>query len=342
MFNFLIKPFLFLLHPEIAHKIGIFTARFIGWLYRFHMWIGIKSPQNLRVETPFGRLSNPVGLAAGFDKNAEALWGWEALGFGFVEVGTATPLAQDGNPRPRLFRFVKHRALVNKMGFNNVGALTIAENIRKAKSRGLKIKVGGNIGKNLITPLAHAAQDFKTAAIQLSEHVDYIVINVSSPNTPGLRALQSESQLDLILTEVRNAIGLSKPLFIKIAPDRHGEYLPGVTRLVEKHQLAGVICCNTLLNHASASNLSDRQIASLPDGGLSGQPIFEKNLQVVKDYRAAAPHLFIIGVGGIETGRQAQLYLESGARLVQSYSGFVFAGPKFVREIINHLKGKTR
>lgn len=334
----LVKPLIFLLPPETAHFLGLWGVKLIGWLHRMGLWQrgAWATRRELERETPFGKLSAPVGLAAGLDKNGQGLWGWQALGFGFAEVGTITPEAQPGNPKPRLFRYFKHKALVNRLGFNNLGVVKIASNIRKAKRQGLRIKVGGNIGKNLTTPLEQAVRDYRRAALELSDCVDYLVINVSSPNTPGLRGLQTETLLDEIVTGVKT-VAPQIPLFIKVAPDGFEQYVDGILKVTERHKLSGIICGNTLANHASSHGLTEREIATLPNGGLSGRPIFENNLRLAESYAVKNPSLFIIGVGGIVEPAQAQRYFQSGIALVQIYTGFIFGGPHFIKTLLSGL-----
>ena len=334
----LVKPFLFLLPSEWSHYLGIQMVKLIGSLYRRGIWKRghWATHGRLQTQTPFGQLTSPLGLAAGFDKNAEALWGWQALGFGFVEIGTVTPRPQDGNPRPRIFRYVRHRALINRMGFNSIGVKAVAANIRKARVQGLTIKIGGNIGKNAATPIDDAPRDYKIAAMEIIECVDYLVINVSSPNTPGLREMQSQDTLEAIVIGVKSISG-SKPIFIKVAPDHFNRYMNGVIQIVNKHGLSGVICGNTLANHASATGLSDIDIVRLPPGGLSGAPIIEANLNLIKAYNKANPNLFLIGVGGIQDHKQAEQFIDSGAKLIQVYTALIYEGPSFVKTMLKDL-----
>ncbi|MDZ4678175.1 MAG: quinone-dependent dihydroorotate dehydrogenase [Oligoflexia bacterium] len=334
----LIKPFIFLLPAETAHSLGMLCVKFIGFLHRFGIWPRphwAKHPK-LQTNTPFGKISSPLGLAAGLDKNAQGLWGWQALGFGFVEVGTATPVAQPGNPKPRLFRYVRHQAIVNRMGFNNIGVKAIAENVRRAKKNGLQIKIGGNIGKNFSTPSDQAGEDYKRAAIEFSDCVDYLVINVSSPNTPGLRDLQSEKNLDELVSAVRSVV-TDIPLFIKVAPDNQAKFIDGVLNVARKHMVCGIICGNTLANHASAYGLSDREILVLPNGGLSGRPVFSTNLALTQAYVEKSNSMLIIGVGGIADTKQAMSYFQAGAGLIQVYTGFIFGGPRLIKNILKDL-----
>lgn len=316
----LLRPVFFKLSAEKAHKLGMVGVRMIGALHRMGIWPRPRWAKANQVTTPFGMLDSPLGLAAGFDKNGTALWGWQALGFSFVEVGTVTPRPQPGNPLPRLFRYPEIKSLVNRMGFNNDGAHAVAERISRAKKAGLKISVGGNIGKNLDTSVEDAPRDYTFAALALKDVVDYLVINVSSPNTPGLRSLQDENSLEGIVQPIRSAAP-KLPLFIKVAPDHFSEFIDGVESIVKAYDLSGVICGNTLANH------------DLEKGGLSGAAIFEKNLDLCRAYsKGSIP--FLIGAGGIGSAQSAKAYLQGGARLVQIYSGLVFEGPRIIEDVV--------
>lgn len=318
---FLIRPALFKLSAEMAHEIGMLGIRTIGVLHRLRIWPRPGWAKTNQVTSPFGILDSVLGLAAGFDKNGKALWGWQALGFSFVEVGTVTPKPQEGNPRPRLFRYPERKSLVNRMGFNNDGADAVADRIRRAKKAGLRIAVGGNIGKNLSTSIEDAPRDYASVALALKDVVDYLVINVSSPNTPGLRSLQDANSLGRIVQPIRSAAP-TVPLFIKVAPDQFRDFIDGVGSVVTKYNLDGVICGNTLADH------------DLEKGGLSGTAIFETNLLLCQTYANTRAFPFLIGVGGIGSAQDAQAYLQSGAQLIQIYSGLVFEGPQLIEDII--------
>jgi len=322
LYSKLIKPILFFLSAEQAHFFGMLGVRLIGFFHRLHLWPRPSWAKQKQIQTPFGLLDSPLGLAAGFDKNANCLWGWQALGFSFVEVGTITPLSQGGNPKPRLFRYPEIKSLVNRMGFNNNGVHVIANRIRRAKKAGLKIRVGGNIGKNFITTTENASRDYILAAIALKDVVDYLVINVSSPNTPGLRSLQNENFLSEIVKPVKTAIG-NLPLFIKVAPDDFKNFIDGIESVVKKFNLSGVICGNTLAGH------------SYEKGGLSGDAIFKSNLELCQSYAARVP--FVIGVGGISNGATADAYIKAGAKVIQIYSALVYQGPQLIKTIVKSL-----
>lgn len=322
----LIRPILFNLSPEKAHKVGMIGVRIIGFLHRLGVWDRPRCANANQVTTPFGILDSPLGLAAGFDKNGTALWGWQALGFSFVEVGTVTPRPQVGNPLPRLYRYPETKSLVNRMGFNNDGVHAVADRIRRAKKAGLKIAVGGNIGKNRDTSVEDAPRDYASAALALKDVVDYLVINVSSPNTPGLRSLQDENLLERIVQPIRS-VAPRVPLFIKVAPDQFREFIDGVGSVVKRYDLSGVICGNTLADH------------HLEKGGLSGAAIFGRNLQLCQAYSKTRDVPFLIGAGGIGSAQSAEAYLQSGAQLVQIYSSLVFEGPRVIDEIVRgHMR----
>ena len=271
---------------------------------------------------------NPVGLAAGMDKNASALRAWEALGFGFVEAGTITALAQPGNPKPRCFRYPSQQALINRMGFNNAGASAAAERLarQKASGRWPRVPVGINIGKSKLTPNEQAASDYATSYKLLLPFGDYFVINVSSPNTPNLRALQDRDSLAEIIRTLKR-INNIKPLLVKIAPDLTDEAVRDIAALAESERLAGLIATNTTLDHSSVPKDSDQQ------GGLSGTPLRERSTEVLRILRSATD-LPIIASGGIMDAASAHDKLEAGANLVQLYTGFVYHGPELIRDIV--------
>ena len=282
----------------------------------------------------FGRtLPGRFGLAAGFDKNAAAVEGLSMLGFGFVEVGTVTAQAQPGNERPRLWRILPERALRNRMGFNNDGAVAVAARLRalRRRTRGRAAVVGVNLGKSKVTPPDRAAEDYAFSASQLAPYADYLVVNVSSPNTPGLRDLQSVDALRPILREVRSAAdtavgGRHVPLFVKIAPDLADDDVDAVASLANELALDGVVAVNTTIAHEHGP------------GGVSGPPVLERGVEVVARLRAAlGARAVIIGVGGITTGEDAQRYVDAGATLVQGYTGLIYVGPRYAARVNRHL-----
>lgn len=328
----LLRPLLFSLDAETAHNLTFTLAG--GPL-------GALSPAFAANKYPalatnaFGlQLPNPLGLAAGLDKDARLLPVWQRMGFGFVEVGTVTPLPQAGNPRPRLFRLKKDRALLNRMGFNNGGVEQMA---RRLAERPKGLIVGANIGKNKDTPNERAVDDYLKCFRPLQDKADYFVVNVSSPNTPGLRELQGKEALTEILSELQNINSLAKPILLKIAPDLTDTQLDEVAQVVQATSVAGIIATNTTLSR-DGLHTPAAEVQAIGAGGLSGAPLTARAQQV-------ATHLSglgvpFIGVGGIMDGPTAQARLQAGASLVQVYSGFIYRGPALVPEILGHLASK--
>jgi dihydroorotate dehydrogenase len=324
LYHQLIRPFFFMLPAEAAHNLAILGLRLTPpALLRSAFGVTPQKPTKL-----FGlTFPNPVGLAAGMDKNASALRAWESLGFGFVEAGTITAMAQPGNPKPRSFRYPSQQALINRMGFNNAGASAVAKRLARQKASGTwpSVPVGINIGKSKLTPNEQAASDYATSYKLLLPFGDYFVVNVSSPNTPNLRALQDRDALAEIIRTLKR-INNIKPLLVKIAPDLTDEALRDIAALAECEHLAGLIATNTTLDHSSIPKDSDQQ------GGLSGHPLRRRSTEVVRILRAATK-LPIIASGGIMDAHAANEKLEAGADLVQLYTGFVYNGPALIREI---------
>jgi dihydroorotate dehydrogenase len=273
-----------------------------------------------------------VGLAAGVDKNAVAIPAWAALGFGFIEVGTVTAEAQPGNPKPRLFRYPQHGALVNRMGFNNDGAPTIAARIRAAQQRPSwpGVPVGINIGKTKVVPLEQAAEDYLRSFRLLRGTGDYFVLNVSSPNTPGLRTLQERPALNALFRAVQAENPGKKPVLVKIAPDLGFEQIEDALALVQEHGLAGVIATNTTLDHRGLGASQGEP------GGLSGRPLRARSLEVLR-FLKARTSIPVISAGGIMDAADARARFDAGAELIQLYTGFIYAGPALVREIVRHI-----
>ncbi|MEO3403890.1 quinone-dependent dihydroorotate dehydrogenase [Mucilaginibacter sp. CAU 1740] len=337
----LIKPILFKFDPENVHY---FVTRNLKRFNRFPGGKGL-SKAIWDVESPklerevFGlKFRNPVGLAAGFDKNAEMMGEMANLGFGFVEIGTVTPLPQPGNDKPRMFRLPQDSALINRMGFNNFGVDVAAERIaafrRDPKNANKKLIIGGNIGKNKVTPNEDAVSDYIKCFDRLFDVVDYFVVNVSSPNTPGLRALQEKGPLMEILNTLqqRNSKnGISRPILLKIAPDLTDSQLDDIVEIVQETGIAGLIATNTTIsrdNLASPSKLKDEM------GGLSGKPVTKRSTEVIAYLHKKSNGSFpIIGVGGIHSAEDALEKLEAGASLVQLYTGFIYEGPGLIGRI---------
>ena len=289
---------------------------------------------------------NRVGLGAGFDKNANYLIELQTLGFGFVEIGTVTPLPQSGNNTPRLFRLPKDKALINRMGFNNDGVDVIVERLKKIKNQKSKINIiiGGNIGKNKNTPNEDAWMDYKKCFIALHDYVDYFVVNVSSPNTPGLRALQEKDALQKILTnlQIQNSkFNIQKPILLKIAPDLTQEQIDDIIELALEIKLDGLVAANTSINRSNL-NTQNSTLKIIGAGGLSGLPLKERSTEIVnyihKKTNGAIP---VIASGGIFTGDDAIEKLQSGASLLQVWTGFVYEGPSIIKNICKAISNKN-
>jgi dihydroorotate dehydrogenase len=283
------------------------------------------------------RFPNPVGLAAGFDKNAVALPAWESLGFGFIEAGTITAKTQPGNPKPRVFRLPEQRALINRMGFNNDGAGVVADRLARLRASGRwpGVPVGINIGKSRVTPVEEAVGDYLVSFERLFPFADYFALNVSSPNTPGLRSLQDRDALDALISAVqtKNAGLGNKPVLVKIAPDLEFSQIEEILELAEARGLAGLIATNTTLDHSCVPQGRDQQ------GGLSGAPLRGRSTEIVR-FITARTKLPLIAVGGIEDADSALEKLDAGAALIQLYTGFIYRGPALPRGICRALAAR--
>jgi len=315
----LLRPLLFALDPETAHHFALAFLRATGPLL----------PKATEKTSPVSAFElnfrHRIGLAAGLDKNGVALSAWEALGFSFVEIGTVTAQAQPGNPRPRIFRYPKERALINRLGFNNDGAETIANRLVELRDRGgwPGIPVGINIGKSRVTPIERAVEDYLFSFRKLRAQADYIALNVSSPNTPGLRELQGGQRLDELLRAI-NAERGNMPLLVKISPDLEPAALDEIVSVSEANNISGIIATNTTLDHSA--------IAHDEEGGLSGAPLQQKSTVIIRQITNKTK-IPIIGCGGILDVSSAQEKIEAGAKLLQVYTGFIFRGPKLIHEI---------
>ena len=278
---------------------------------------------------------NPIGLAAGFDKNATCFNEMEYCGFGFVEIGTVTPLAQDGNDKPRLFRLKKDKAIINRMGFNNNGMAEAVENLKK-KSPGSKLIIGGNIGKNKITSNENAIDDYTVSFKALFDYVDYFVVNVSSPNTPDLRALQEKEPLKKILAAlqlVNESYPKKKPLLLKIAPDLSNEQLDDIVEIMLELEMDGIVATNTTIQRTGLV-ADDLQVEKIGAGGLSGKPLSQRSTEVIRYIHQKSKGAFpIMGVGGIHSVEDALEKLDAGATLLQIYTGFIYEGPMLNKRI---------
>lgn len=281
------------------------------------------------------QFKNPIGLAAGFDKDGKYLEAMAALGFSHLELGTVTPRPQPGNPKPRLFRLIKSKGLINRMGFNNEGAEALAEKLKKKRPEG--IILGANIGKNKDTPNEDAVQDYLKCFTILYDLVDYFTVNVSSPNTPGLRSLQDKEPLTQLLTTLQQNNKNQKPVFLKIAPDLTHEQLDEIIEIIILTGITGVIATNTTIKREGLKE-SQEEISSMGPGGLSGSPLLELSVSVVKYLAEKSQKRFIIiGVGGIDDYVSAKKHLDAGADLIQIYTGMIYSGPGIVKKILLNL-----
>jgi len=336
MYKYLIRPLLFLFDPEAIHH---FTFRFlkaIFWVPGIRRlaanYFSVKHPSLKR--TLFGiEFENPVGLAAGFDKDARLIDELACFGFGFIEIGTLTPQPQAGNERPRLFRLPADGGLINRMGFNNEGVYAVVERLKKRKS---KVIVGGNIGKNKTTPNEKAFDDYGNCFEALYPYVDYFVVNVSSPNTPGLRELQEKEPLRKLLSYVKTlSLGKEKPkpVLLKIAPDLSNEQLNDVVQILKETQTDGVMATNTTISRENL--VTDKALLErIGNGGLSGNPLRNRSTEVIQYLRLKLGKDYpIIGVGGIMDPADAAEKIEAGADLIQIYTGFIYEGPGLVKGI---------
>jgi dihydroorotate dehydrogenase len=355
MYRLLYRMVLRRVPAETAHLLafgliqGVARVPGAAWLLR--RWLGPRDPV-LRVRALGLEFPGPLGLAAGFDKDARGTRGLAALGFGFVEVGTVTARAQPGNPRPRMFRLTADRALVNRMGFNNAGAAAAAASLRRSRRGGSRGPVVGvNIGKTRAVPDEEAAADYAASARAVAAVADYVVVNVSSPNTPGLRDLQAADRLRPVLTAVRSALdsavdgaggGRRVPLLVKIAPDLADADVDAVADLALELGLDGIIATNTTISRDGLASPA-AEVAAAGAGGLSGAPLRARSLAVLRRLRArAGDRLVLVAAGGIETPDDAWERLRAGATLVQGYTGFVYGGPLWPRRVHAGLAERMR
>ena len=335
MYKKLILPFLFLFDPEKIHNLTFF---FIKTIFKIP-FLGFFTKSYFKVESDklkrnlFGlTFPNPVGIAAGFDKNATHISEFEKFGFGFIEIGTVTPKPQMGNPKKRLFRLKQDNAIINRMGFNNDGVTKIKNRLRG----NYKVIIGGNIGKNKITPNSEAKKDYLICFKELYEHVDYFVVNVSSPNTPGLRELQSReflSDLFVDLNKFRFNKKNIKPILLKISPDLTKDKIVELLDVIKQNKIDGIIATNTTVNFPELESNNKRE-----KGGLSGEPLYDKSNDVISFIsKKTKGKLPIIGVGGILTPKQAIKKIEAGAHLIQLYTGIIYEGPGIANKINKEL-----
>ena len=338
LYHLLFTRLLTRIDPEEAHHLAFSVIRALPKLGLGPLMRRLTGPhRSLAVETLGLRFASPFGVAAGFDKDARGIAGLGALGFGHVEVGTITAKPQPGNDRPRLFRLVADHAVVNRMGFNNGGAVAAAGEVARARHRRHRPVIGVNIGKSRVVDVDDAIDDYLVSARLLAPQADYLAVNVSSPNTPGLRGLQDLDRLSPLLTAIRDAAGPT-PVLVKIAPDLDDDAVRDIAHLVVDLGLAGIIATNTTLSRdglVSSSSLVEKAGA----GGVSGTPVAARSLEVLKVIRTVVPSgLCVISVGGVFTAADVQVRVDAGATLVQGYTGFLYRGPLWAREINKGLR----
>lgn len=345
MYKLFLRPILFRLDAETAHHFSFWMLKTLSKLGIPCMFRKLFEVNNPALEREvFGlRFKNPVGLAAGFDKDAQLYNELSNFGFGFIEIGTVTPRAQVGNPKKRLFRLVADEAIINRMGFNNKGVFTALKRLKKKHN----VLIGGNIGKNKATPNSEAIKDYMMCFEALFEHVDYFVVNVSSPNTPGLRELQDKEPLTAMLNalkqqntaQAKELQQKEKPILLKIAPDLTDEQLMDIIAIVKETAIDGVIATNTTV---SRENLKSQPKLIKQKGGLSGKPLAKRSTEVIRFLAEKSKKAFpIIGVGGIHSPKDALEKLDAGADLVQLYTGFVYEGPSLIKNINKAILERT-
>jgi dihydroorotate dehydrogenase len=337
IYNSFIKPILFGFDAE---KVHYFSMSLLKLFYQFPLTKPLfllfkTNDESLQVNSFGIKFKNPIGLAAGFDKNGDFIEVLDSLGFGFIEVGTVTPLPQSGNDKPRLFRLPQDNAIINRMGFNNKGVDYLVEKLQNIKNRN-QIIIGGNIGKNKLTPNENAVDDYSICFEKLHKYVDYFVVNVSSPNTPNLRELQEKSALLEILTKLQSSskqITNYKPILLKIAPDLEKTAINEIIEIVIETKIEGIIATNTTI---SRDNLQTNKlkVESIGNGGLSGAPLINKSVLVVNQLsKGLGIDKTIIGVGGIMNSKDIAMFFQNGASLIQLYTGFIYGGPFIVKKM---------
>ncbi|SDF28327.1 quinone-dependent dihydroorotate dehydrogenase [Cellulophaga baltica] len=337
MYKLILRPLFFLFDPEKIHHFSFFMIKLLGKIGFSKIFRSIYVIEDQRLERKLFGLTfkNPVGLGAGFDKNAKLYNELSDFGFGFIEIGTLTPKPQDGNPKKRLFRLKDDQAIINRMGFNNLGVLEAVEELKKNH----RVIVGGNIGKNKVTPNEKATLDYLICFNALFDHVDYFVVNVSSPNTPGLRELQDKEPLTKLLNQLKSEntkiattkTVKEKPILLKIAPDLTDSQLLDIIDIVAATKIDGIIATNTTINR---QGLKSHQLLLEEAGGLSGKPLAQRSTEVIRFLSEKSNKAFpIIGVGGITSPEEALEKLDAGADLIQLWTGFIYEGPALVKKI---------
>lgn len=343
MYKFIIRPILFLLQPETIHHLIVNILRFVFKIPGISFFVKtLYCVKNDKLKTEFLGMSfdNPIGFAAGFDKNAEIYNEFKNFGFSFIEIGTVTPIAQAGNPKPRSFRLPKDSALINRMGFNNKGVIYAAKQLKKHNPR---LIIGGNIGKNTETPNSKAIDDYVYCFKELYDYVNYFVVNVSCPNIKDLRELQDKESLTDILNtliEIRAKLPIKKPILLKISPDLNNNQLDEVIDIIKTTGTDGIVAVNTTVSRDNLIS-SEKKIKNIDNGGLSGKPLSKRSTEIIRyinhNSNGTIP---IIGVGGIMSVEDAIEKLHAGASLIQLYTGFIYEGPGFVKKINKALINK--
>jgi len=334
MYKALLRPLLFLCDPEKVHHFTFSMVRNLHKLGLGGLFKSIYQIKDKRLERELFGLTfpNPVGLAAGFDKDAKLYKELHNFGFGFIEIGTVTPKPQEGNPKKRLFRLKSDSAIINRMGFNNGGVEAAVARLRKNNSAKNRVLIGGNIGKNKVTPNEEAVNDYLMCFESLFNYVDYFVVNVSSPNTPGLRELQDKEPLTKLLLELKkrnSEKSAPKPILLKIAPDLTDDQLVDIISIVSETKIEGVIATNTTISRDGLLSENKKEM-----GGLSGKPLTSRSTEVIRFLSEKSGNAFpIIGVGGIHSAKDALEKIEAGASLVQLYTGFIYEGPALIKSI---------
>lgn len=344
MYKILLKPFFFLFQPETIHHFVFKAIKFLCVIPGVPSLLkSVYQVNDKRLETKLFGLTfpNPVGLAAGFDKDAKLYDELGYYGFGFIEIGTLTPKAQPGNEKPRMFRLPEDEGLINRMGFNNEG---VDAAVTRLKERRTNVIIGGNIGKNKVTPNEEAVSDYEKCFEALFDHVDYFVVNVSSPNTPNLRALQDKEPLTKLLMRMKELNAQKKnpkPILLKIAPDLTNEQLNDIVDIVKETKIDGVVATNTTVSRAGLKT-QDSKLKTIGAGGLSGKPLTKRSTEVIRYLSEHSNKAFpIIAVGGIHTAEDAIEKLNAGASLVQIYTGFIYEGPGIAKRINKEILKKS-
>lgn len=342
MYRLLFRLVLSRLDPERAHGIAFAAIRFAGLPIVSGVFRALTRPaRSLRVTTLGQEFESPFGLAAGFDKDARGIRGLWSLGFGHIEVGTVTAVPQPGNDRPRLFRLISDRAVINRMGFNNHGAADVAPRLAGERRRRRRPVIGANIGKSRLVAIDDAVDDYLRSARELAPFADYLAVNVSSPNTPGLRGLQDREMLAPLLTEIIRCAG-DTPVLVKISPDLSDKEIADICQLAEELDLGGIIATNTTLQRDNLTSAAEL-VKAAGEGGLSGAPLAQRSLHVLRLIRSRVPaDMCVISVGGVETCEDAAERLAAGATLVQGYTAFLYRGPLWARQITRGLARRAK